>query len=111
MSDLPAWRGVQEISWSPAQRSVLDDLEKQYLQLQQERNTAVYALETEKAVVVQLQTELTASRQTVVSESQVQHELMVAKQTMAAKDESEKLLTERMDRLQAEADQLRAEIR
>ena len=111
MSTSPSWRRAQDVSWTMAQKSVLEDIEKQYLELKQDRNQALDALQTEKSIVAQLQTELTASRQIVANETQVQHELSVAKQTIAAGEENQKLLQERMDRMQAEADQLRAEIR
>ncbi|GKY93679.1 hypothetical protein MPSEU_000335200 [Mayamaea pseudoterrestris] len=110
MSASPSWRRAQEVAWSQAQRSVLEDLEKQYLQLKQERSNAYDALQTEKAIVSKLQVELTASRQVVVNETQLQHELTVAKQTIVEKEENQKLVQERMDRMQTEADQLREEL-
>jgi hypothetical protein len=111
MASSPSWRRAQEVSWSHAQRSILDDLEKQYLQLKADRNLALESLAKEKLVVSELQTEITANRQAIVKETQMQHELTVAQQTIASKEETQKALEERMDRMQTEADQLREEIR
>lgn len=111
MSSSPSWQRARDDSWTLAQRSVLEDLEKQYLQLKQDRSNALEALQKEKALVTQLQAELSASRQQEVNETQMQHELAKAKQATAAAEENQKLQQERMDRLLAEADQLREEIR
>jgi hypothetical protein len=107
----PSWHRAQDVSWSLAQRSVLDDLEKQYRQLQQDRSVALSALDKEKSLVQTLQMELSESRQVAVKETQLQHELTQAKQAIVAEQETTKTQQERMERMQAEADQLRAEIR
>jgi hypothetical protein len=111
MSASPSWRRAQDASWSLAQRSVLEDLEKQYVQLKTDRNSALEALQAEKTIVVQLQAELSASRQVVASESQLQHELTLAQQTIAQNEETKKQMEEQLNRKEVLADQLRAELR
>lgn len=94
-----------------ASRAVLEDLENQYVAVKKERDEAFTQLKTVQDEIKELQNQLTASQEWQTKSNKLESELTVCQQQIQSLNEEKKAVSERLDRMQAEADRLREEIR
>ena len=91
-------------------QAVMEDMERRYYELRQERDTLqekVESLSAEKAAAAAAQSTLTTIQH---EKDSLQSKLQQQEIKSKGLDEEKKLLQERMDRMQVEADQLREEL-
>jgi chromosome segregation ATPase len=110
-----AWAQAREKSQQLIIQEALEDLENKAAKSEQELRMARSTLEQQRNQVAALQAEKTTLQTTVEQQSTETSQLKASVQTRSAQcqalEESQTQSNERMDRLQAEEDKLREEIR
>jgi peptidoglycan hydrolase CwlO-like protein len=91
--------------------ALLEDMEQQYLEVMQERDRLRSELEKAKSEVQQVTEKLDSQQAAGRSSLEMQQQLVAAEQKLKGVTSEKQNIQERMDRMQAEADQLREEIR
>ena len=110
--ELPSpWQRAKAVAESQNIQAIMEDMERRYYEVRRDRDAMeeqVKKLEAEKEASKADQAALTAVQQEKTHlQSQIQQQEMKSK----GLEEEKTLLQERMDRMQVEADQLRAELR
>lgn len=102
---------ARELAAAEVSQSVLEDVEKRYYSIRQERDGLQSSLE-------QVQTQLNDAKQKLLQHQQLEqrasefeHQLKLEKEQTRALNEEKTLAQERLDRLIQEADNLREELR
>jgi chromosome segregation ATPase len=105
------WGTAKQAAANLTQQALVADLERGYLAIQKERDDL-------QAQVDKVKLELRAAQEAMVVQQDLerqtsiaQHQLSLQQQRGVALEEEKKTVEERMDRIQAEADNLRGEIR
>ena len=104
------WLRAKSVAESMNLQAVMEDMERRYFELRQERDTLqekVKTMTTEKeSLVASLASVSTIQEEKATLQSKIQQEEIKTK----GLEEEKILLQERMDRMQVEADQLREEL-
>lgn len=105
------WGSAKEAADNLTQQAIVADLERGYVSIQKERDDL-------QSQVDKIRVELHAATDAIVFQQNLerqatnsQHQLSLHQQRVKALEEEKKIAEERMDRMQAEADNLRGEIR
>lgn len=106
-----AWNQAMAASTQLASQAVLEDLEQQYVALKEERDAMAQQLEHVQAELQAAKTAVVSNQNQQAQAADLQHKLSVAQQQVKAREEEKTAVDERVERLQAESDRLREEIR
>eukprot|EP00977_Amphora_coffeiformis_P000418 scaffold108_cov162-Amphora_coffeaeformis.AAC.29 len=104
------WQRAKSAAELVNAQAVMEDMERRYYELRQERDTLqekVESISAEKAAATAAQAALTTIQQ---EKDSLQSKLQQQEMETNGMEEEKRLLQERMDRMQVEADQLREEL-
>lgn len=105
------WDVAMDSSEEANAKALFADLERQRHNITQERNDLQSQLTQVRVELKSANEALAATRDLERQATGSKHELLLNQQRLGALEEEKKSVQERMDRVQAEADNLRAEIR
>jgi DNA-directed RNA polymerase beta' subunit len=91
--------------------AVLGDLERKYVQVKQERDNLQKSMAVAEDQLLKMNESVAAKHSLELQVAESQHNLSLAQGRVKLLEEERKAVDERMDRLLAEADSLREEIR
>jgi chromosome segregation ATPase len=105
------WGSAKQAADNLTQQAIVADLERGYLSIQKERDDLQSQVDKVKAEL-HAATDAMVFRQDLERQAtNSQHQLSLQQQRVKSLEEEKKTAEERMDRMQAEADNLRGEIR
>jgi chromosome segregation ATPase len=105
------WGSAKEAADNLTQQAIVADLERGYLSIQTERDDLQSQVDKVKAELHNATHAMVFQQDLERQATNSQHQLSLQQQRVKALDEEKKTAEERMDRMQAEADNLRGEIR
>ena len=109
--DPASWIRAKEAAETLTQQAAIEDIECQYVNLMQDRNNLQTQLDEAKNQIKTV-SESAASKQLIETQlAGSKHQLEMAEKRAQSLEEEKKAAEERLDRVEAEGDKLREEIR
>ena len=105
------WGSAKQAADNLTQQAIVADLERGYLSIQKERDDLQSQVDKVKGELLAATDAMVFQQDLERQATNSQHQLSLHQQRVKALEEEKKTAEERMDRMQAEADNLRGEIR